>query len=74
MVLNDKILNRKYDAISRIMDQDGGCTLIEALGVLKWVEFGFLEAHKGGKLQPIKKDPGDYGKLKARRLSDIQGS
>ena len=75
MVLNDKILARKELAMLHILDQDGGCSVIEAFGILHWLEIKVEErfraqqqARKGGP------PPQDYDKLKARRLSEVQGS
>lgn len=73
MVLNDKILNRKFRAIMQILDQDGGVTLIEALGVLEWAKINMIEGAKAGKLKnrQAQQPQQDYGALKARRISEM---
>ncbi len=70
MVLNDKILERKIRAIIQTIDQDGGCTWIEALGLLEHIKLKIDRMAAAGKVVPTDAKK-EYSDLKARRVAGM---
>ncbi len=70
--MNQKIYDRKAAAIAQILDQDGGCTLIEVLGLLELIKMNMYKLATSGALK-VEGAKTEYKDLKARRVAGMGG-